>query len=360
MGLHRLEITSFRAFDSATFEPDPEGTTVLIGPNGTGKNSILEAVGYLGLGRSLRGSPREAMVRNGAPTSIIRAELSFSERDVLVEAELVRSGRSRIQINRQAAKTRRDLANAVPVTSFFPGDLDVVQGGPAGRRNLLDDALSLLDPAAGALIEEVDKVLRQRNALLKSSGGRLTAEVETTLDIWDDRLSVVGDRLGAARMTLLESLTQPIDQAYTALSGEAPDGVAVVTYESSTPDGVAASLKASRRDDLRRGLTTLGPHRDDIGLRLEGRDARTQASQGEQRTFAVALRLAIHLAARERRGEAPILLLDDVFSELDPGRSRRLINELPPGQALVTTAAPLPKGIHPAMTLDVTSLLGGL
>jgi DNA replication and repair protein RecF len=358
MGLRRLELTTFRAFEQATVEPDPSGTTVFIGPNGTGKTSILEAVGYLGLGRSLRGSPREAMVRNGAATSILRAEITFADREILIEAEMVRSGRSRIQINRQPARNRRDLADAVPVTTFAPDDLHVVQGGPGGRRDLVDDALSLLSAPAGALIEEVDKTLRQRNALLRSAAGRITPDIASTLDVWDDRLASVGDQLIEARRELLVSLAEPIDAAYRALSGDEVSGIAIVTYAPSAPHGLAAGLLDARRDDVRRGLTTVGPHRDDVALWLEGRDARTQASQGEQRTFALALRLAVHLAARDIRGEAPILLLDDVFSELDPERARRLVNELPVGQALVSTASPLPDGIDPAMILDVTTLFG--
>jgi DNA replication and repair protein RecF len=356
VGLLQLELSDFRVFTSARFTPDPEGTTVLTGPNGTGKTSLLEAVGYLGLGRSLRGSPREAMIRNGAERAIVRAELRFAERDLLVEAELQRVGRSRIQVNRQPARSRRDLAAAVPVTTFCPDDLAVVQGGPAGRRELIDDALVLLEPGAGALIEEVDKVLRQRNALLRQAGGRLRDDLAITLDVWDERLSRSGDALVALRRRLLERLAAPIDSAYQTLAGTSAPQAVEVDYEGSPPDGLFTLLVAARGDDLRRGVTTVGPHRDDLVLLLNGRDARTQASQGEQRTMALALRLAVHLAATDHLGAAPLLLLDDVFSELDPDRARRLVNELPPGQTLVTTASPLPPGVEPALVLDVAEL----
>ena len=356
MGLRRLDLTSFRVFTQTSFEPDPSGTTVLVGPNGTGKTSLLEAVGYLGLGRSLRGSPREAMVKNGAETAILRAELMVAEREILLEAEIVRHGRSRIQVNRQLIKSRKELALAIPVTTFCPDDLSVVQGGPSGRRELLDDALTLLEPRAIGLLENVDKVLRQRNALLKQASGRITPEVASTLDVWDERLAISGDQLISSRERLLDSLRAPINDAYQKLAGDVSEEI-TIRYLASAPEGISAGLRAHRQEDLRRATTSVGPHRDDVELLLGGRDTRTQASQGEQRTLALALRLSVHLAARDFLGEPPLLLLDDVFSELDPNRARRLVNELPPGQALVTTAVPLPDGVKPAMILDVGEML---
>ena len=356
MGLLHLELVDFRVFTQARFDPDPKGTTVLLGPNGTGKTSLLEAIGYLGLGRSLRGSPREAMLRSGADQAILRAELEVGERNLLVEAEINRTGRSRMQINRQAVRSRRDLAEALSVTTFCPDDLGVVQGSPAGRRDLLDDALVIVNPRAGALIEEVDRCLRQRNALLRQAGGRLTNEVETTLEIWDERLAASGDELVGLRRDLLEQLAQPIDAAYQSLAGTSGRTAALALYEGTERESMAEVLKGARADDLRRGLSTAGPQRDDVALWLNGRDARTQASQGEQRTLALALRLAVHLAATDHLGVAPLLLLDDVFSELDPDRSRRLITELPAGQALISTASPLPLGVEPALVLDVRDL----
>jgi len=214
----------------------------------------------------------------------------------------------------------------------------------------------LLNPESAGVIDDVDKILRQRNALLRQSGGRASDDVISTLEVWDSRLVESGDRLIEVRQALLARLAEPINDAYQTLAGDDTERIDV-HYASSAPEGMAQGLRVARTDDLRRGVTTVGPHRDDIELLLGGRDTRIQASQGEQRTLALALRLAVHVAAKEQRGEAPLLLLDDVFSELDPERSRRLINELPEGQAFITTASPLPDGINPAIVLDVRELL---
>jgi DNA replication and repair protein RecF len=273
---------------------------------------------------------------------------------VLVEAEMAVHGPSRAQVNRQAARSRRDLAEAVPVTVFCPDDLGIVQGGPQRRRDLLDDALGLLDPASSALVDEVGRVLRQRGALLRQAGGRLSDDVASTLAVWDERLAGAGTALAEAREALAASLVPHVGASYAALAGEAgPVGVA---YRRSWEGELAEALVTGRREDLRRASTGSGPHRDDLVLAINGRDARLQASQGEQRCLALALRLGVHRLVGERSGVVPLLLLDDVFSELDPRRSRALVHELPEGQALLTTAVPLPEGVSVAATLDVREL----
>jgi DNA replication and repair protein RecF len=364
MSLCRLHLVDFRVFGDATFEPDPKGTTVITGPNGAGKTSVLEAIAYLGTQRSFRGAPREVMVRTGCDRAVVRADLTRLGLPVLVEAEVATTGKSRAQVNRQATQSRRDLAEAVPVTVFSPEDLAVVQGGPSRRRDLLDDALGLLDPTAASLLDQVDRVLRQRAALLRQSSGRLTPEVATTLEVWDERLATAGTALAAARESLAAAVGPFVAESYAALAGEdgrAPGGqndtdIVGITYRTSWAGDLAAALVASRADDLRRGVTTVGPHRDDLQLEIAGRDARLQASQGEQRCLALALRLGVHRLVTDRSGIAPILLLDDVFSELDPDRSRALVHQLPAGQALLTTAAPLPEGISVVATVDVRDL----
>ncbi|HVX20812.1 MAG TPA: DNA replication and repair protein RecF [Acidimicrobiales bacterium] len=367
MSLRRLRLTDFRIFADAELEPDPDGTTVITGPNGTGKTSFLEAVAYLGTQRSFRTTAREAMIRAGADRAILRADLDHDGLPLLVEAELA-PGRSRTQVNRQLARTRRETAAAVPVTVFSPEDLAVVQGGPARRRDLLDDALRLLDHRTAATLDEVDRVLRQRAALLRQAGGRLSTEVRTTLEVWDDRLATAGSAVATAREQLLAELQPLVAGSYAALAGGggvpspsagpggpagAPAAAVRIAYRRSWSGPLGEALRSARQDDLRRGVTTVGPHRDDLDLGLGGRDARTQASQGEQRCVALALRLGVHRLVTDRSGSAPILLLDDVFSELDPDRSRALVRQLPAGQALLTTAVPLPGGVEVASVVDV-------
>ena len=357
MGLAALELIDFRTFATARFAPDPEGTTVLLAPNGTGKTSVLEAVGYLGTGRSFRGATRETMIRNGAEDAYVRATVRTDGAEVLIEAQLSRAGRSRIQVNRQPARTRRDLADAVAVTTFAPEDVSLVRGAPGGRRDVLDDALALLDVRAGALLEDVARVLRQRGALLRQVRGRLDAAASSTLDVWDERLAELGDELAARRAGLVDELAPPVGELYRRLSADdAPVGA---TYAGSWTGPLAEALAVARPDDVRRGVSTVGPHRDDVALSISGRDARTQASQGEQRSLALAIRIAVHHLVTESRRRPPLLLLDDVFSELDAGRAQRLLELLPPGQAILTTAVAPPEGLVAADIVDVGTLHDG-
>lgn len=294
-------------------------------------------------------------MRSGCARAFVRAELDTGTR-TLVEAEIAREGRSRTMVNRQLARSRRDLAASVPVTVFSPDDLGLVQGGPAYRRDLVDDALDLLDARASRDGDDVRRVLRQRAALLRQAGGRLTPEVASTLAVWDDRLVLAADGLVRARMDLVATLEPLVAEAYAGLAGGCSSERTSLAYRRSWEGDLRQALEVARRDDLRRAVTTVGPHRDDVELVLAGRDARSQASQGEQRCLALALRLAVHRLVGERSGRMPTLLLDDVFSELDPVRSRALLGELPQAQALVTTAAELPRGVPVALQVDVREL----
>ena len=202
MHLEHLWLTDFRNYAGAELHPAPDGLTVVVGANGQGKTNLLEAVGYLATLRSFRGAPGEALVRVGRAQAVVRAQVGRSGREVLIEAELHPSGRDRVQVNRQPLRRTRDLLGAFQVTVFAPDDLSVVKGGPDGRRSYLDDLLVALHPRHDATRGEVERVLRQRNALLRSAaaqGGRPPADVLVTLDVWDAKLSAAGESLVAAR-----------------------------------------------------------------------------------------------------------------------------------------------------------------
>jgi len=356
VSVRHLELADFRIFRAVSLDLEPEGTTVITGPNGTGKTSVLEALAYLGLRRSFRGAPPEAMVRTGTESAIVRAELDGPDSPTLVEAQILPAGRSRTRVNRKAVNGRRELAAAAPCTIFSPEDLAIVGGGPKGRRDVLDDALAVLDAEGARAADETERVLRQRAALLRQSGGRAGPEVTATLDVWDQRLADAGKVLVAARERLVADLDPLVASAYAHLAGAGDEVLTVQRYERSWAGDLLDALGRSRRDDLRRGVNTVGPHRDDLLLEIDGREARTHASQGEQRCLALALRLGVHRLIRARTPLMPTLLLDDVFSELDPARARALVAELPAGQSILTTASPLPEGIVVARLLPVQSL----
>jgi DNA replication and repair protein RecF len=348
----RLWLTNFRNYDTAELAPDPEGLTVIVGANGEGKTNLLEAIGYLATLSSFRGAPTEALIRAGSPSAVVRAEGERDDRSLLLEAELNAGGRDRIQVNRQPLRRARDLLGALRVSVFAPDDLVLVKGGPGERRRFLDDVLVSLHPKHDALQRDVDRILRQRNTLLRQAGGRLSPEVEATLDVWDAKLASAGTALVEAREALVAQLEPEVGKAYDQVAHTAAD--VSMTYQRSWVGALADAVATSRADDLRRGVTLLGPHRDEVALAIGGLPGRTHASQGEQRSLALALRLAAHRIVGEAVGASPVLLLDDVFSELDPDRSDALLTHLPPGQALLTTAGLVPESARPAKLVRVS------
>jgi len=327
--------------------------TAVLGRNGQGKTNLAEALAYLATLTSFRGAPPEAMIRVAADTGVIRAALRDDDgREVLIEAELTRAGRNRVQVNRQRLARTSDLLGVVRVSVFAPDDLVIVKGAPGERRRFVDDTLVALATKYNAARLELDRIIRQRNVLLKQAAGRLDDELATTLDVWDARMAAVGDQFGHARATMIARTQPMVAEAYEQLAGE-PSSV-TLTYE---PDwrraGLGAALLAARVDDVRRGVSTVGPHRDDVEIGLAGMSARTHASQGEQRTLALAMKLAAHRLVAERTGSAPVLVLDDVLSELDPGRATALLANLPAGQVVITSASPLPPAAHPDRVLEI-------
>jgi len=346
----RLWLTDFRSYHTLELPLDA-GLTAIVGPNGVGKTNVLEALGLLATLKSFRSAPVDSLVRHGAEKGFVRAEGIRDEREVLIELELAK-GKTRAQVNRQRLRRARDLLGAVRVTVFAPDDLALVKEGPARRREYLDDALVALDPAADGVVSDLERVLRQRNALLRQCHGRLDEGAAMTMDVWDTKLASVGEELTKRREALVAALLPHLSSAYEVLAGRCVPVTAV--YQRSWPETtLAEALAAGRNDDVRRGVTQRGPHRDELVLQIDGLASRSEASQGEQRTLALALRLSSHRLISQRLGEAPLLLLDDVLSELDPDRSRALLANLPPGQAVITSASPLPPDAHADQQLHV-------
>ncbi len=356
MHLTRLWLEDFRNYLTLDLELDP-GVTVLVGPNGAGKTNLVEAVVWLSELGSFRTSSNEALVRMGAERAIVRAEISDGERRLSIEAELPRRGRSRVLVNKQRLQRARDLDGSLRVTVFSPEDLILVKGGPGERRRYLDGALAAGFPRAEGILRDLEKVLRQRNALLGSVHGRLDDGAALTLDVWDDKLGRLGDLLAAERTALVDRLAGPVGAAYQKLAG-GPVGVGL-RYEPSWVGSLTERLVDARRDDVRRGVTTVGPHRDEVGLWIDEMPARTHASQGEQRSLALALRMGVHELVAELTGSPPVLVLDDVFSELDPDRSAALVTTVPAGQTIITTAVPLPAAVRADRVVEIASLSPG-
>jgi DNA replication and repair protein RecF len=348
----RLELADFRNYATTAFDLTA-GVTAVVGDNGQGKTNLAEALAYLATLESFRGAPADVMIRVGCDVAVVRATVRHDDgRELLVEAEISRSGRNRVQVNRQRLGRARDLLGVVRVTVFSPDDLELVKGGPADRRRFLDDTLVALAAKYDGLRLELDRILRQRNVLLKQAGGRLDESATLTLDVWDDKLAEAGDQLGRARAHLVERLSPLVAAAYEELAGR-PTPVTLRYEPAWRSGGLAAALAHARPDDVRRGVSTVGPHRDEVELVVNDLPARTHASQGEQRTVALALRLAAHRLVAERVDSAPVLVLDDVLSELDPTRARSLLEHLPPGQVVITTASALPEAAHPDRVLRI-------
>ena len=348
----RLELVDFRNYVNAAFDFQP-GTTAIVGSNGQGKTNLAEAMAYLATLDSFRDAPLDALIRVGADTAVVRGTVVHDDgREVLIELELTRNGRNRAQVNRQRLGRARDLLGAMRVTVFSPDDLAVVKEGPGERRRFLDDVLVSLAMKYDAMRLELDRIVKQRNMLLKQLGGRLNTDAALTLDVWDSKMADVGDQFGHARAVLVARLGPLVVEAYEQLAGR-PTSIELRYEPGWRHRGLTASLAEARDDDVRRGVSTVGPHRDDVDLFVAGMAARTHASQGEQRTLALALRLGAHQLVTDTTGSAPVLVLDDVLSELDPGRSAALLRHLPPGQVVLTTAGVLPDAAHPDAVLRI-------
>jgi DNA replication and repair protein RecF len=356
-----LWLDDFRCLHDVDLDLDP-GLTVIHGANGQGKTSMLEAIAWIARAHSFRGVNDAPLVRRGCAHAILRAEIFHDDRLQLFEAELHAAGRNRVRCNKRAVTRARDLHGLLRIAVFAPDDLELVKGGPGTRRVYLDELLGMLAVRYEAARADFERVLKQRNALLRT--GVRDPSAVATLDVLDEQLVGAAAELVRGRLQLVDRLGPAVNAAYAAL---AEDGRAVAeTYEaewSTQPlritdtadvDGLLrAALVARRRAEIDRGVTLVGPHRDDWKLTIADLDARTQASQGEQRSLALALRLAGRGVVHELTGTPPVLLLDDVFSELDARRSSALIRNLPAGQTLLTTAGAIPPDVKPDQVLRI-------
>ena len=343
MYLNWLDLFDFRCHDKLAFRPEP-GVNVLIGSNGSGKTSVLEAIGYASMLRSFRRTPDRELIRNGAEEFIVRTGIATPVGERKVEIRLPLEGRRQVLLNGKRPHSNAELSEALPVVVFLPDDLDVVKGGAGRRRYFLDELAGQLSPQAAAAQSEYARALRQRNTLLRQEG---RSADPVTLSVWDERVAVTGGAVMVHRLELLDRLRPALVVAHSAVSRGSTVEPAygskwTKNLESRDVDVFASDLMQVLEDHKLRDMdvraTTSGPHRDEPGFMMEGRVVRSQTSQGEQRSVALALRLASYRLLEERHGFAPILLLDDVFSELDVDRAEGVMEILPRGQVFVTSA----------------------
>jgi DNA replication and repair protein RecF len=352
MRLERLEVVDFRNHDRAAVEL-PGGVSVLVGPNGVGKTNLLEAIAYLATLGSHRVGQDASLVRAGAASAVIRAAVRRAGRRLLVDAQLRPGSGVRGRVNGATVPRARDLLGVVRTTLFAPEDLGLIRGDPEERRRFLDTLATQRLPRYHGSRQDYDRVLRQRNTLLRSAGGRLPAAALATLEVWDEKLATAGAELWFERLRLVAALTPRVGLAYQRVAGqEDPVEVAYVSSVASPVTGTAAAdpdpaklaqalrerLVADRAREVERGLTLSGPHRDDLALAVRGLPARTHASHGEAWSLALALRLGSHQLLAEE-GEEPVLLLDDVFAELDRQRRDRVAEAALAAEQTVVTAA---------------------
>ncbi|MFD3465319.1 DNA replication/repair protein RecF [Streptomyces sp. NPDC058682] len=354
MHVSHLSLADFRSYARAEVPLDP-GVTAFVGPNGQGKTNLVEAIGYLATLGSHRVSSDAPLVRMGADRAIIRAAVTQGERQQLVELELNPGRANRARINRSSQVRPRDVLGIIRSVLFAPEDLALVKGDPGERRRFLDELVTARSPRMAAVRSDYERVLKQRNTLLKSAamarrhGGR-SLDL-STLDVWDQHLARAGAELLAQRLDLIATLLPLADKAYEQLApGGGPLGLAYKSSAGEPVDGGAArtrealyevllaALAEVRKQEIERGVTLVGPHRDDVVLRLGELPAKGYASHGESWSYALALRLASYELLRSE-GSEPVLILDDVFAELDARRRERLAELVAPGEQVLVTAA---------------------
>lgn len=357
MYLRSLHLGDFRSWASLDLELTP-GVTVFAGPNGNGKTNIVEAVGYLAHLASHRVSGDAALVREGCDSARVSATAVNHGRELTAHLVINARGANKATVNRTSLRNQRGLAGIVRTTMFAPEDLALVRGEPEQRRHFLDQVVAARYPRLAGVRVDYDKVLRQRNALLKSASSSSASSVADTLDVWDAQLAQLGGEIMSARVQVVHDLAPHVEESYARLApGSRP---ALISYTSTVdaeladvgvdptgaylvdPDvaeAVLLSRLARRRDaEVDRGITLTGPHRDDLQLILGTQPAKGFASHGESWSFALTLRLASHRMQRAD-GTEPLVILDDVFAELDRARRRALVNLAGEAEQVLITAA---------------------
>lgn len=371
MIVEHLNLVDFRNYVSADLTLHP-GPNVLVGRNGQGKTNLAEAVVFLATLGSHRVSSDAPMVRDGQEFAVVRARLSVGERRVLTEVQINRQGSNKARINGAPSKTN-ELPRYAHVVLFAPEDLQIVRGDPSSRRRFADQLLIQRTPRMAAVLGDYDRVLKQRTALLKSARARgVRGEALTTLDVWDDKLVALGSEIIDARLRLASDLKAPLAEAYTAIAGadhspelewalsvrgvdpeegeiEAPDS-SRQAQRSKIADEFRSALLDKRSQELDRGLTLVGPHRDDLLMRVRDLPVKGYASHGESWSIALSLRLAsAELLRAESPAGDPVLILDDVFAELDADRRQRLAALTAGYEQVIVTAAveeDIPEPLH--------------
>jgi DNA replication and repair protein RecF len=356
--LRHLQLVSFRSWERVDLALSP-GPTVFVGRNGEGKTNLVEAVGYLATMSSHRVATDAPLVRHGAAQAVVRAALRRGDRELLVEIEINPGRANRVRVNRAPLPRPRELLGLVKTVLFAPEDLTLVRGDPTERRRFLDDLLVSRTPRLAGVRSDYDRVLKQRNALLKTARLARGKAIET-LDVWDGHLAELGGQLLAARLRLIADLASHVAAAYAQVAGpgaapaglgyastvpEAGDGTPIGTGAAlPTAEALTAALRARvterRSDELDRGMTLVGPHRDDLVLHLGPAQAKGFASHGESWSLALALRLATFQLLKAD-GDEPILVLDDVFATLDAGRRAALAAVARSAEQTLITAAVL-------------------
>ena len=366
MLIKHISLANFRNYETADVSFSP-GVNLLVGPNGQGKTNLVEAIRYLSTLSSHRVAGYLPLIRHAQPEieqAVIRVLANHDSRDALLEVELNRSSPNRARINKANATRLRDILGYVNTVTFAPEDLDIIKKDPSNRRAFIDELLVQVSPRFSGVFTDYERVLKQRNTLLRTA--RQTSAKGTalsTLDAWDESLVKFGSEIVAARVALVERLRPLLTEAYQsiAIANNEPRiliksslvGVTVVdeddtdaleNIESSNVAEVEelfrAKLAQIRQNELDRGITMVGPHRDDLVLMLSDLPAKGYASHGESWSFALALRLAsISLLRAETRSGDPILILDDVFAELDAGRRSRLAELVANNEQVIITAA---------------------